>query len=714
MKKQLFLGSALLAAMGAYSQNNQSIMRLKMTDMANQYAKKYEMLFRSTEPSASANTVKPIGPVNQSNNSASKTSATTWNALTGSMNIFGMLVSDSRPLQYNDQLNTVSFIHRKSSTYVSSPVATPAAAASGVIVAEISTNMGQTWDSTCLWISNTNYARYPQGGIYNPPGNTNIANAYAIAMGPITQAAGGWFGSYFASKKLDVFNNIASTVPNAQQFLTNTPPYTAAGKFDMPRTDFTSTDNGDVYTMANIYDNFNATTAAAQGQRGARIVKGTFSAGVFNWTSDSIIPTFRANSSTNEAMFIRGLAPQMAWNRTGTVGYVAFIGTRPGSLKSNSGYQPMVYKTTNGGTSWNLMPAMNFNDTVTFAATHKHLPAARGGTFTIPFFWYGEGMDMIVDKNDKLHFVSTVIGASKSDPDSIGYIYQFNNKDQQTYMFGHVPGLRPYIYDFTETSNGWSVMIVDSMSSESPGSATGDDGYTFNPWDADPANSNSKVGIDARIQLSRSADGRHIVYTWSESDTNFTDQGVKWNQYPNVKARVFDVVKNKLGAVEYNVTNPPTGANQNVQSSAYNKYIAPMCKVTYAADSTATVLLPMTVSNSSPLTQLLPNTHWYSTVELKNPYSVGIEERALASVNNSVLYPNPASGSATLKIDLNDNNKVELSVLNLVGQVVKQSSTNAQIGENNIQFDLNGLSSGIYLVNVKIGNTVATKKLVVQ
>jgi hypothetical protein len=712
MKKQLLVGSALLAMISANSQNGQNILRSKMTDMAKEYAKKYELMRRAGESTAS-HAAMPAGPQNQNTSGAAKTAATTWNALTGSMNIYGVLEGDAKPLQYNEDLNAVSFIHRKSSTYVSSPVATPAAAASGVIVAEISTNLGQTWDSTCLWISNTNYARYPQGGLYNPPGNTNIANAYALATGPITNGTN-WTGSYLTSKKLDVFNNIASTTPNAQQYMTNTPPYTAASKFDFPGTDFTYVKSGDVYTMGRIYDNYNATSAAAQGQRGARILKGTFSAGVFNWTSDSIIPTFRQNSATNEEMFIRGLSPQMAWNNQGDVGYIAFIGARPGALKSNSGYQPVVYKTTNSGASWSLLPGINFNDTVAFAATHKHIPAARGGTFTIPFFWYGEGMDMIVDKDNKLHFVSTVVAASKSDPDSIGYIYQYNNKDQQTYMFGHVPGLRPYIYDFTETATGWKVMMVDSMSSEAPGSRTGDDGYTFNPWDADPSNSNSKIDLDARIQLSRTPDGRHIIYSWSESDTNFTDQGVKWNQYPNIKARVYDTHKNKMGAIEYNVTNPPTGANQNIQSSAYNKYMSPKCLVTYGADSLATFKVPMTVSNSLPLAQLLPNTHWYSTVELVNPFTVGIAEQVMTSVNNSVVYPNPASGSATLKIDLKDNSKVELSVMNIVGQVVKSNNTQAQIGENTIQIDLSGLTTGIYLVNVKVGNSVSTKKLIVE
>jgi hypothetical protein len=217
MKKQLLVGSALLAMISANSQNGQNILRSKMTDMAKEYAKKYELMRRAGESTAS-HAAMPAGPQNQNTSGAAKTAATTWNALTGSMNIYGVLEGDAKPLQYNEDLNAVSFIHRKSSTYVSSPVATPAAAASGVIVAEISTNLGQTWDSTCLWISNTNYARYPQGGLYNPPGNTNIANAYALATGPITNGTN-WTGSYLTSKKLDVFNNIASTTPNAQQYM---------------------------------------------------------------------------------------------------------------------------------------------------------------------------------------------------------------------------------------------------------------------------------------------------------------------------------------------------------------------------------------------------------------------------------------------------------------------------------------------------------------
>ena len=93
---------------------------------------------------------------------------------------------------------------------------------------------------------------------------------------------------------------------------------------------------------------------------------------------------------------------------------------------------------------------------------------------------------------------------------------------------------------------------------------------------------------------------------------------------------------------------------------------------------------------------------------------VGIAENALISANSSFVYPNPAKGSANLAIDLKDNSKVEINVSNMIGQVVKSTSAEASVGQNTINFDLNGLSKGVYMVNVKIANTTSTKKLIVE
>jgi hypothetical protein len=93
---------------------------------------------------------------------------------------------------------------------------------------------------------------------------------------------------------------------------------------------------------------------------------------------------------------------------------------------------------------------------------------------------------------------------------------------------------------------------------------------------------------------------------------------------------------------------------------------------------------------------------------------VGITENKADVLNNSSIYPNPAQNSATLKLNLTGTSKVQVNVLNTVGQIVKTTEAQGQIGTNSINLDLSGLASGIYLVNIKADNASATKKLIIE
>ena len=749
MKKQLLLGAALLAAISAFPQNGKvKTQPVKVVDFAQKLAIKNQVLTNAVEGTgvAQQNAVKPIGPVMNPNDASATTAASTfsitWKPISGSMNIYGVLVSNSKPVQYNNELNAVAFFHRKSSTYQPSPFPTPLGAETGAIVGMVTQDWGKTWDSTCIQNSNTNWARYPQGGIYSATGNTNIANAYIIATGPITQAntALGWTGSYLSSKQLDTvhgarYNNVASTVANAQQFIANTAPYGTAGKFDFPRTDFTSTDDGVVRTLGFIANNVNG-SGVSYGWRGARVLKGNFNSGVFNWSGDSIIPpvVINGNSSTGQVIG----TPHMAWNESGTVGYVWFIGCRQGATGANRGYQPIVYKTSNSGGSWSLMSGIDFNQVGFAVPVLDHIPSVRSNTaLTIPFFNFGEGIDATVDMNDHLHIVSTIVGTAKSHNDSLGYTYNFNNADGEIYSFPHVPGQRPYIYDFMETATGWTVAVIDSMSTEAPGETLGSDGYASNPWDPAGGSGTDKVSSDARIQVSRTTDGKYVVYTWAESDTAFTDNQVKWNQHPDIKARMMKVSTGIVNPNEINVTSPAVGLNPLVASRAQMHYVSAKCAVVSTSASAGIAIgLAMTVSNNqnTPMTQLLSNTHWFTAATLNfdnvsdanisypskpgkvtGPVNgVGIAVANLNSTANSVIFPNPASNNASLVIGLKDNTKVKLTVLNAMGQVVKSMVAEGQTGDNTINIDLSGLSSGVYLVSVNVGNATSTKKLIVE
>jgi hypothetical protein len=269
------------------------------------------------------------------------------------------------------------------------------------------------------------------------------------------------------------------------------------------------------------------------------------------------------------------------------------------------------------------------------------------------------------------------------------------------------------------------------LSSEGAGSRTTDPGYNENPWDPDPTNSGSKTVVtDSRIQAGRSADGKYVIYSWAESDTNFTNAGKKWNALPDLHVRCLEAVNGySMSPTELIIT----GSNQGVSSRAMCHYMsstASNATVTTIINNglpvnttnTISIYMPFTVSNSLPYSQSTNNRHWYNTAELqfvsKAAATKTIDVTSISENNNSanasVIYPNPAQNNATLLVSLKDNNKVNIMVMSITGQVVKSTTSQGQIGENNINFDLSGLASGIYMVNVKVGEGSSTKKLIIE
>ena len=743
MKKQLLTGLALFAALTAFPQSgHKPVIASGIENTAEKIAKRFANINKLSETNASSNASNSQAPitVEEEPSQGFKTSNTstlvsTWKTVSGSMNAYGVLVESSKPLQYNEDLNAVSFVHRKSIYYQPAAVLTSTTAQSGVLVAMISQNWGTTWDSTCIWADNNNWARYPQGGIYNPLGGNNINNAYIVATAPITQAVAalGWTGNAFASKQLGLanYNSSTSAVPNAQQFFPSISPSLGSGKTDFARLDFQSLDNGKVVALGSINQNANGTTAATQGYRGARIITGSFNSGVFTWTGDSVIPVV---TSGLDAPYLIA-SPSMAWSEDGSVGYVVHIGGSPSTSGNNVGFQPIVWKSVNGS-PWAKVNSIDFNSP-SMSAVINHVLSPRTNTnVTIPFFDFSMGIGTTVDKDNKLHIAASILGTASSHPDSLNFTSQFTNSDGQTYAYPHVPGLRPYLYDFIgDGVSPWNVVTVDSLSSEGPSSQPTGNGFSSNPWDATGGDANTdKLQCDARIQLSRTPDGKYVIYTFAESDTTVTSDpvsgvsGVKWNQFPNVKARMLDVASQSVHTLEINVTKPATTGPEtytniisptSVRSRAFFHYTSPKCTLAdpFIPPTGPAIYLPMTVTSNAGLQQLNPVIHRYISAVLDFGgvfKGVGISENSIASATNSYIYPNPARGNTTLAIDLKNNANVEVTLTNMVGQTLKSTKTIAYTGANAIDVDVNGLAKGIYMVNVKVDGASSTKKLIVE
>ncbi len=646
--------------------------------------------------------VNPILINHKKNISNTKTNAVatvTVTRFTGSMNVFGVLISESNSLCYNPGPNIISFVHRKSPTY------TPAANGnSGSIVTMYSNNLGAGWDSTCIWANSTDLARYPQGGIYNPLGNTTYTNAYAVGMGPILSGTV-FAGNFYTSKKLTAVGNTTPGID--QQSLLNASLPVGVKTHHYSRNSFSSIDGSYVRSMSSILNDPAGATNVAYGARGAMTTKGLFTAGSFSWTTDSFVPpiTLRTDGSKQ----INANAPLCVWSPTPSIGYIVMYGCRAGAPMAQRGYQPIVYKTTTGGASWVLLPSNDFT-TPNFQGLKCRLkPINTNNTIIIPQFSTQEGYDATVDVNGNLHIVTTVVSSYSSHQDSLDYGYQFaiggNN-----YNYDYTPYIgKPTIYDFyTMSGGGWDYFIIDTMATEGtpttagPGPGVWSDGGI------------GKLGTNARIQLSRTTDGKKLYYSWTTSDPAIA--GNNYNAYPNIRVKGFDVVSNKV-TTTYSVTDGSICPGfTGVDALAYWHFMSDLA----IGSSTTCVELPFTASNNATNNGNIAVDHYYlkgqticATAFSINPiffnpcFGVGIQSNSIPKSGLSI-SPNPSDGLFTVG---NLQNESVIEVFDITGRLILKEI----ISENSAQIDLSDKQKGIYFYRVIDKNNNAQQgKLIVE
>ncbi|MDO9000399.1 MAG: T9SS type A sorting domain-containing protein [Bacteroidota bacterium] len=622
-----------------------------------------------------------------------------FNYISSSENIYTSLYSSSSPLQYNDNLNVVSFIHRKSPTYISFPNSN-----SGSIVAMIGKNFGTLWDSTCVWTNSTQLGRYPQGGIYNPMGNTNFNNSYIVSTGP-SFGPSGWDGNFYASKSL---SGAGTNTPGIdQQYLSDmlsSYPATQA-KHSLSRNSFVATDDGKVRSVAGIYADVNASNS---GPRGVMLVTGVFNAGAMVWKTDSFVPNTVVDWSGTKYINTSGY---QAWNESGTVGYVVMLGVLANATGSNRAPQPIIYKTTNSGTSWAQVNSINFNSPICNGVKASLSSVNNNSVLTKPFYRDNEGMSCVVDINNKLHIIGTVSSSYSDHNDSLYYAQQFT---LENYNWPMTNFYYPYIYDFFgDGTTTWNGNIIDSVGTQAPGYLLSSPGYNNNPWDAD--GNGNKVASSMRIQAGRSPSGQHILYSWAESDTNNTTNNACFNELPNIKLRAWDAVSNEVSE-EIDITAPCS--NPRIPNNAFFHYIAPTV-IANSIPSVVTFSVPVTVSNSFPLSQLTKNDHFYSTavVDFTNYQPSPLRLGNITSTTKSGLkineklnvFPNPATNTVVISFKSKEIITTNISIYDLNEKLIKSINVNSN---DNLTVNIEELTAGVYLLKITTSNSTYVKKLI--
>jgi hypothetical protein len=83
--------------------------------------------------------------------------------------------------------------------------------------------------------------------------------------------------------------------------------------------------------------------------------------------------------------------------------------------------------------------------------------------------------------------------------------------------------------------------------------------------------------------------------------------------------------------------------------------------------------------------------------------NTGLEEEAL--INRLEVFPNPSTESFTLRLDLNANTKVALSLYDMQGRKLMDSELGERSGEVIEKIDIRDLKKGIYLFEIRVGAT---------
>jgi len=78
------------------------------------------------------------------------------------------------------------------------------------------------------------------------------------------------------------------------------------------------------------------------------------------------------------------------------------------------------------------------------------------------------------------------------------------------------------------------------------------------------------------------------------------------------------------------------------------------------------------------------------------------------------IFPNPAFSLVTIEVPMQNEADVQVSVMDPAGKVALQQNARMSKGDNQMNFDVNSLPNGVYFVQVRTGETVKTRKLVVQ
>lgn len=616
----------------------------------------------------------------------------------------GFINYNNSCLTYNPEINTIAFTQRLTMNWPDSAfVSTPnPLGATGYVVTKWSTNNGSTWDSLCYYQNDIHRARFPSGVIYNPPGNTNPLNAYAVCFGP-TYNGTNWDGIYFASTKLD---GSLSTKPNMHTPTTNDQQWFAIDSLSIGDSIFMSpasstvTDSA-IWICARLVKN-NFTNA------GFAIIKGTLNNNKFDWTVNRIIKNQWVVNRFNDEYMNNN--PQIAFQPNNPmVGYVLVNGVD--SLASiptlKTVYQPMVWKTIDGGISWTRV-----NQNYYWPNTNMGHLLFSNIRIDQPVFNNNFGGEITVDNQGYLNYVTVCEESYSSHRDSLGFSFTRGG-----FSFYENSCDNAFVLHFRTNGNGiWDAQYISLLYSGPM--------YTHdmqNPWANQTSNS---LSYNNRIQITRNKMGNKLFVSWIDSDT-ITNNPLfdHFNTKPNLISIGYDINTQKY-------TQKKRKLYYNTGSDGFWW----MYSSDIVIGDSSQYNLPFTFISQNGLTRngasenklhyvmddtFLENDFYISPFnQFPWPFDNAgcfiinsIKQQSLYDNEEISVYPNPFTNSITIKTnDIAVSEKCKIQLLDITCKIVQEFETN--IINNTYELHLNEISTGMYFIKIETQNNRGIYKII--
>jgi len=625
-----------------------------------------------TNEPATPSSIAPVKTKFSGLKNAGNTNIVTILDMGTSANVLGYSGGTRTMVWADNDLNTVINFHRMG------PGATPPSF-SGYLGMDIGVNMGATQaDITpnvqCLaaTLAASPYyydaSRYPSAAIYNPAGNKDLANAYLAYFAPnFANLELSGFGGYSYGTVNMV--NYADSSKHLRWYDSNPPTYIPDG--------FTVSSAGVAYMLdggTQVID-LSYIDSIVYG-------RGVWNAATtdFDYTLQTIpMPCVASYTATDNKI---AAAPD------GNTMWLSSLTNLPeASPLLDSSFAPVLRKSTDGGLTWGP---------------------------NIPIQLDGPNGIATIKNTFSQYFINNFFAEPIPTRDEIPYTTAFDHSltvdKWGNPHIGVVVGVAP---------GGWNISTGVDSCLNAYDIYSLDDGATWlavhlgsiSTFRGDWATYTS----DNRMYASRTPEGDKLFFTWNDTKI----EGVTDNQNPDVYARGFDLVNNKLTADEGGIAQPDNVTFlSDITTEAYFQCTSP---TVFTANSkyTLPICTQWFVDGAGSSTfKYIPDFFYTDadfTVSVDNPpFPVGIDQKNndLAAIT---VYPNPVKDVAKVSMNLKQNANVSVDLTNLVGQqILSLNKGYMTTGLQQFSIDASSLSSGVYFLTVRVNGQKFTQKLIVE